>query len=93
MLGGNYWAHVGRPSGSRLSGGEDPVQDPDRAPSGYRVYGAATTAGFHLVTESSITSENWTALCGLPVNPGRRTRVWGQGDQYCPACEKVARPH
>jgi hypothetical protein len=69
-----------------------PEQDPDRAPSGYRVYGAARTPKFHLVTESSIESEDWTAICGRGVSPGRRTRVWGEGDAYCVECENVARP-
>jgi hypothetical protein len=83
---------MGRRSGSRLGGDEASGQDPDRAPLGYRVYGAARTSKFHLVMESSIISEDWTAICGLPVNPGRRTRVWGQGEGYCPGCEELARP-
>ncbi len=69
-----------------------PEQDTDRAPLGYRVYGAAKTSKFHLVTESSITREDWVALCGRPVNPGRRTRLWGQDDAYCHECADVARP-
>jgi hypothetical protein len=67
-------------------------QDPDRAPAGYRVYGAARTPKFHLVAETSIKLEDWTAVCGTPVNPGRRTRVWGEGETYCVKCESVARP-
>lgn len=67
-------------------------QDPDRAPQGYRVYGAARTPIFHLVTESSIALEDWTAICGRPVNPGRRTRLWGQEDAYCRECGDLARP-
>jgi hypothetical protein len=88
----NHGAHMGRHSGSRLGRYKSPEQDPDRAPSGYRVYGAARTPLFHLMTESSIESEDWMAICGLAVSPGRRTRVWGLDDAYCPACEKVARP-
>jgi hypothetical protein len=67
-------------------------QDADRAPQGYRVYGAARTPIFHLVTESSIELEDWTAICGRPVNPGRRTRLWGQEDAYRRECEDLARP-
>jgi len=67
-------------------------QDPDRAPQGYRVYGAARTPIFHLVTESSIALEDWTAICGRPVNPGRRTRLWGQEDAYRRECGDLARP-
>ena len=66
-------------------------QDPDRARPGYRVYGAAKTPKYHLVTESSVGLEDWTAICGRPVNPGRRTRVWGQDDAYCHECEGIAR--
>ena len=68
-----------------------PKQDPARAPEGFRVYGSAKTPKFHLVTESSIESEDWTAICGRPVNPGRRTRVWGQELAYCHECETLAR--
>ena len=46
------------------SGHEVTEQATDRAPLGYRVYGAAKTSRFHLVTESSISG---------PEVPSRRT--------------------
>ena len=41
-------------------------QDPDRAPQGYRVYGAARTPIFHLVTESSIALRIGRRFAGDP---------------------------
>jgi hypothetical protein len=91
VLGIHYWARMARRPRTQVERDEAPEQDPDRAPRGYRVYGAARTPKFHLVTESSIEAEDWTAICGQPVGPGRRSRVWGEGDTYCHECATLAR--
>jgi hypothetical protein len=56
-------------------------------PAGYRVFGARKTPKYHLVPESSIELDDWTALCGVPVNQNRKTGLWtADSDTFCVEC-------
>lgn len=56
---------------------------------GYAVYGGPN--GYHLVTAASVALEDWTSVCGRPVDPSRKAHRWDVG-VHCEECEEVAGP-